>query len=104
MNILEALEQAQDAIQELEFAMRAADTVSASKIGLDTRAGRVIVTEDSIIVNGNYKRSLEYYGGFEYVADEYINVLGNITIYSREELRVDEAITFYEEQSEDVSA
>ena len=103
MNISEALQTAQDAINDLEATLRSASKVSATEIGLDQRAGRVIVTEDSIIVNGNYKRSLEYYGGFEYVADEYITILGDVTIYSREELRVEEAITFYEEQSSDAA-
>lgn len=79
--------------------------ISAEEIGLDRRAGTVFVsTEEGWIaaVGGNI-RSLEYYGGFEYVSDEDKLTIGGTTFYSNDSSRVADAIEYYsdEEQREE---
>ena len=69
--------------------------VSAEDIGLDSRAGYVFVsTEERWIaaVAGNV-RSLEYYGGFEYVDDKLS--IDEITFYSGDDSRVTDALEYY---------
>ena len=69
--------------------------VSAEAVGLDHRAGYVFVsTEEGWIaaVAGNV-RSLEYYGGFEYVTDKL--TIGEMTFYSSDSSRVADAIEYY---------
>ena len=71
--------------------------ISAEEIGLDRRAGTVFVsTEEGWIaaVGGNI-RSLEYYGGFEYVSDEDKLTIGDTTFYSNDSSRVADAIECY---------
>lgn len=71
--------------------------VPATQIGLDVRAGYVWVDteEELIIVRGS--RSLDYYGGFEYVPEDARSNFGNYTIYSADSERVADAVNFYEE-------
>ena len=69
--------------------------VSAEAVGLDHRAGYVFVsTEEGWIaaVAGNV-RSLEYYGGFEYVDDKLS--IGEMTFYSSDSSRVADAIEYF---------
>ena len=53
----------------------------------NARCGSVFVdTEDRcIIVMDNYLRSLRYYGGFEYINDEFVTSIGPYTIYAAED-------------------
>ena len=74
--------------------------VSAEAVGLDRRAGYVFVsTEEGWIaaVAGNV-RSLEYYGGFEYV-DEKLSI-GEMTFYSSDSSRVADAIEYYNDEQQ----
>jgi hypothetical protein len=74
--------------------------VSAEAVGLDHRAGYVFVsTEEGWIaaVAGNV-RSLEYYGGFEYVDDKLS--IGEITFYSSDSSRVADAIEYYNDDQQ----
>lgn len=91
-SILNVIEEALDRIEEI---LTYQDVVTADKIGLDIRAGRVYVTPQGIIVREGSRRSLEYYGGFEYVDRSFVITLGDITIYTRDDDRVDEAIRYY---------
>lgn len=93
-SILNVIEEAQDRIEEI---LTYQDVVTADKIGLDIRAGRVYVTPDGIIVREGNRRTLEYYGGFEYVDRGCVITLGDLTIYTRGDDRVEEAIDFYRE-------
>ena len=69
--------------------------VSADAVGLDIRAGFVFVsTEEEWIATSN-TRSLEYYGGFEYVDIEYRVVVGEMTFYSADHSRVRDALEHY---------
>ena len=63
--------------------------VTPKEIGLDSRAGyRFFINEDYIAVSRGNRRSLDYYGGFEYVDEEYITVLGDMVFYSSDDERV----------------
>ncbi len=52
--------------------------------GLDIRAGSVWVNEECVIAKTDYRKRLDYYGGFEYVKCEPI-VIGAYTIYMADE-------------------
>lgn len=63
--------------------------VTPDKLGLDTRAAYTLsVNEDCIIVDKRNDRTLQYYGGFEYVDKEYRKELGDYVIYLGEDDRV----------------
>jgi len=76
--------------------MRDMAIVPAAQLGLDSRCGAVYVSDDCIVTRNN--KNLSYYGGFEYCGDEYKTVIGDFTIYSVEDERVEEAISFYNDQ------
>ena len=72
--------------------------VSADKVGLDYRCGRVYVSlaEDWIAVKGG-TGPIEYYGGFEYIDSEFKTTIGCVTFYDSEADRVCDCIEFYKE-------
>ena len=75
-----------------------AQRVSAEAVGLDSRAGYVFIsTEEGWIASRN-TRSLEYYGGFEYISEEYRVTVGEITFYSSDHSRVADAIEYYNDE------
>ena len=74
--------------------------VSAEAVGLDHRAGYVFVsTEEGWIASMN-TRLLEYYGGFEYIGEEYRVTVGEITFYSSGHSRVADAIEYYNDDQQ----
>ena len=57
--------------------------VSPQELGLDPRAGyHLFINEEYIAVDNGNRRSLDYYGGFEYVDEEHVTVLGEYIFYS----------------------
>jgi hypothetical protein len=72
--------------------------VTADKVGLDYRSGRVYVSteEDFIAVKGR-TGSIDYYGGFEYIKGEYETRIGNVTFYDSEPDSVRSCLEFYKE-------
>lgn len=75
--------------------------VRADALGLDIRAGhRLFVNEDCIAVSNNDRRTLDYYGGFEYVDSDYIRVIGDYTFYFADDDRVRGHIETYYEKEE----
>jgi hypothetical protein len=76
--------------------------VSAEEIGLDSRAGYVFVSveEGWIAVNSAYKRSLDYYGGFEYVDYNHREEILDFTFFASGCSRVDDALEHYNEKQE----
>ena len=81
--------------------------VSAEAVGLDPRAGYLFIsTEEGWIASRN-TRSLDYYGGFEYISEEHKVIVGEITFYSSDHSRVADALEYYEalqEQDDDDAA
>ena len=77
-----------------------AQRVSAEAVGLDHRAGYLFIsTEEGWIASRN-TRSLEYYGGFEYIGEEYRVTVGEITFYSSDHSRVADAIEYYNDEQQ----
>ena len=75
------------------------DLVPASDCGLDIRCGRLFVNSDGIAVSKDSDRSLQYYGGFEYVDKDYRHELGEFVFYSVDDDRVREHVaTFFNEE------
>ena len=80
------------------------EMVSADRLGLDIRAGyKLFVNEDAIAVAKHNDRTLQYYGGFEYVDSEYRVEMGDFVFYMCDDERVREHIeTYYSETKEAV--
>ena len=92
----EQIEQMVDQYFEDSSAIR----VSAEAVGLDARAGYLFIsTEEGWIASRN-TRSLEYYGGFEYIGEEYRVTVGEITFYSSDHSRVADAIEYYNDEQQ----
>ena len=77
--------------------------VTPKEIGLDTRAAyRLFINEDYIAVSKGNRRNLDYYGGFEYVDEEHVTVLGDMVFYSSEDERVQGHLDeFFMQEKED---
>jgi hypothetical protein len=84
----EILDNTDDAIETLMQGLEP----STNDLGLDARSGRVyaIGNEDEgyIIAPLSTDKSLQYYGGFEYVDKEYRHQYGQWVFYSAEDSRV----------------
>ena len=62
-----------------------------SDLGLDPRAGsRLYVDPERTFIAVSYRdsRALNYYGGFEYIGQEYVTTLGDWVFYSGDDERV----------------
>lgn len=76
--------------------------VEAEQLGLDRRAAyRLYVDDDCIAVDAGNDRTLQYYGGFEYVSKEYRTEMGGYVFYSREDDRVNDHLQQYQESLQD---
>jgi len=64
------------------------EKVPANQLGLDPRCGKLFVSPDCIGVYKGNDRTLQYYGGFEYVDNEYRHEFGDYVFYSAEDNRV----------------
>ena len=84
----------------LEKYMKSAEAVrvSASKVGLDIRAGSVYVSveENWIAVRGG-TRTIDYYGGFEYIDPDERKTIGDYTFYEGDNDRVQDCLEYYSE-------
>ena len=77
--------------------------VTAKEVGLDPRAGyRLFINEDYIAVSKGNRRTLDYYGGFEYVDEEHVTVIGDMVFYSSDDERVQDHLNefFMKEDAE----
>ena len=69
--------------------------VNPEQLGLDNRCGSLFITPDCIGVYKDRDRSLQYYGGFEYVDKEYRHEFGDYVFYSAEDNRVRDHLEQY---------
>lgn len=76
--------------------------VNAMEVGLDFRAGTLYVGGDFIATHDWNRYNLDYFGGFEYVEKDLINVVGDYVFYSSQSDRVQEAIDYAESKGHDV--
>ena len=65
------------------------------ELGLDFRCGRILISVDEGFVAACNSRSIEYYGGWEYIDSEYKLDAGDYRFYDREADRVDAVIRYY---------
>jgi hypothetical protein len=105
-SILDYIDEVSDTANRLVNEM---ELVSADKVGLDIRVGRLWVSEDCVVTTKARDRNLQYYGGFEYVDKDCRNELGDFVVYVRDDGRVQDCIERWletntesaEEQAED---
>ena len=71
------------------------------ELGLDFRCGRIYISVDGDFVAACNPRSIEYYGGWEYIDSEFKLDAGNYRFYDREAGRVDAVIRYYRELLQD---
>ncbi len=71
------------------------------ELGLDFRCGRILISLDEGFVAACNPRSIEYYGGWEYIDSEYKLDAGDYRFYDREANRVDAVIQYYRELIQD---
>jgi hypothetical protein len=90
-NIMDLVDEVQDMVERQVSGMR---RVPASDLGLDQRCGFAYVDGDMecIVVDDARARSFDYYGGFEYIADEDKRRLGDYVIYFNTCDRVSDAL------------
>lgn len=57
--------------------------VPASELGLDPRCGALFIDEDGqyLAVPRSRKRTIDYYGGFEYVDPDAVTIFGDWVLY-----------------------
>jgi vacuolar-type H+-ATPase subunit E/Vma4 len=60
--------------------------IKSEETGLDSRCGNILINESFIAVKNS--RSLDYYGGFEYVKEEDILHIGQYKVYLSDSERV----------------
>ncbi len=65
------------------------------ELGLDFRCGRILISVDEGFVAACSPRSIEYYGGWEYIDSEFKLDAGDYRFYDREADRVDAVIRYY---------
>lgn len=84
------LEELTNEVNELVYNfIQSAEIMGAKRLGLDERAGHQFwVTDEYIAVEKSEVRSLDYYGGFEYVDDEFRKELGDYVFFSADDDRV----------------
>jgi hypothetical protein len=93
MQFTDTLEMIDEIQYQVERHVQGLRRVTANELGLDIRCGRAYVGEnmDCIIVEGD-GHSFNYYGGFEYIADEDKRVLGDYVFYLDTSERVRDAL------------
>ena len=75
--------------------------VKSLEVGLDNRSAyQLFINEDYIAVRKSDRRSLDYYGGFEYVDEEHVTVLGDMVFYSADDERVQDHLDEFFMQEE----
>ena len=87
---LEMIDEIQYAVERHVQGLR---RVTANDLGLDMRCGRAYIGEnnDCIIVEGD-GHMFNYYGGFEYIADEDKRCIGDYVVYIDTSERVRDAL------------
>ena len=72
--------------------------VSADELGLDKSAAhRLYISDEGIVVPKSLDRTLQYYGGFEYIEEAYRVDLGEYVLYTDSSERVDKCLEYHAE-------
>ena len=93
MDFSDLMAKVNEAVEEFLSEAREA---TATELGLDQRAfwGTAYVTSEGMAVLASTDRTLQYYGGFEYVNKEYRQVMGDWVFYLAEDSRVREHLAY----------
>jgi hypothetical protein len=85
-----------DSVNEVvERHVRGMTRMTANEIGLDIRAGRVYVDLRDEVIAVGCSRSIDYYGGFEYIKEgEGRTTYGSYTFFNTESSRVQECFEY----------
>lgn len=85
-----------DCVNEVvERHVRGMTRMTANEIGLDIRAGRVYVDLHDEVIAVECSRSIDYYGGFEYIKEgEGRTTCGSYTFFNTESSRVQECFEY----------
>lgn len=97
MTINEMMETINQTIEEMIEGM---EKIAAGDFGLDSRCGYIYINEEAIAVKLSADRTLQYYGGFEYVEEENRIAVGDYVFYSADSGRVMRTIENYMEGKE----
>ncbi len=82
-----------------DFIQKETTIVSPEALGLDKRVGyKLYITSDTIITPKGGDRTLQYYGGFEYVEKSCRQEAGDYVFYFNEDSRVADHLETYEER------
>lgn len=89
----EALEKVKDLELEMqdliEEAIGDSTPIKPSELGLDPRSAPCLwICEEGIFARADHDRTLQYYGGFEYVGKECRHDYGDYVFYSTDDERV----------------
>lgn len=76
-------------------------SLGLEELGLDFRCGSILISVDEGFVASCSPRSIEYYGGWEYIDSEFKLDAGNYRFYDAEADRVDSVIRYYRELLEE---
>jgi hypothetical protein len=97
---LEMIDEIQYAVERHVQGLR---RVTANELGLDIRAGRVYVNKEEEVIAVECSRSIDYYGGFEYIKEgEGRTTCGSYTFFNTESSRVQECFDYLNETEESV--
>ena len=98
MNLDTAINEVRMIADELISSLR---QVKPEELGLDPRAGYTMyATEGAVAVRTYDIRSLNYYGGFEYVDAESIKVIGDYTFFMADDSRIQECLDCLEDNED----
>jgi hypothetical protein len=94
-----------DCVNEvIERHVRGMDRMTANELGLDIRAGHVYVNREEEVIAVECSRSIDYYGGFEYIKEGEGRVTcGSYTFFNTESSRVQECFDHLNEQETEES-
>lgn len=95
MNFGEMVDKVNSVVEQ--FIQENMKPASAEELGLDERSfyGEVYVSNEYIAAGINSNRSLQYYGGFEYVDEENRTQVGEYVFYSADSDRVADCIALW---------
>lgn len=95
-----------DLEDQIRNTVRELPCVRSEELGLDRRAAySVWIDEDTLIVRKDEDRTLQYYGGFEYVDANARTEVGNYVIYTTDSDRVADCLEqYFEQQFSDAEA
>jgi hypothetical protein len=72
--------------------------------GLDRRAASLLyVNDEAIVCPKSYIKTLDYYGGFEYVDSDYRKEIGDYIFFSHDDERVFESIVYALKRIDDIN-